>query len=108
MGYAVLETKTNLELQKLIRTSAVNSALIQITDHAEFRMSERDIALTEVYDVLRSGVIQRPWKKNVEHQSIECRMERYVAGRDLIVIVALADEDDDLVVVTVARHGDPE
>lgn len=106
MGYAVLETKTNGELQKLIRKSAEDTSLIVITEHAELRMLQRDIGLTEVYDVLRWGQIERPWHISEEHESVECRMERYVGGRNLIVIVALADEDPDLVVVTAMTDGD--
>ncbi|GAB3487640.1 hypothetical protein GCM10027399_01630 [Curvibacter fontanus] len=37
--------------------------------------------------------------------NLECRMKRYVAGRELAVIVALCDEDPDLVVVTVFSVG---
>lgn len=106
MGYTVLQTKSNSELQKLIRKSAENTSLIVVTEHAEQRMLQRDIGLTEVYDVLRYGSIERPWQINEEHGSVECRMERYVGGRNLIVIVALADEDPDLVVVTTMADGD--
>lgn len=100
MGYAVLATRTNIQLQKLIRTAAQNTDLIVLTDHAEMRLLQRAITMQEIHDVLRGGCIERPFAIDEEHDSIECRMERYVAGRDLVVMVALVDEDPDLLVIT--------
>lgn len=100
MGYALLEQKSNADLQKLIRSRALDTELILLTDHVETRMLERQIGIQEIYDVLRKGCIERPWVADVEHESIECRMERYVGGRHLVVMVALVDEDPDLLVIT--------
>lgn len=100
MGYAVLATRTNIQLQKLIRNAALVTDQILFTDHAEMRLLQRAIAIHEVYDVLLHGCIERPFEICEEHDDIECRMERYVGGRHLVVMVALVDEDPDLLVIT--------
>lgn len=100
MAYAWLATLTNIQHQKLIRERAQSTDCIFLTEHAEERLLQRAIGIEEVYDVLRCGCIERPFTIDVEHDSIECRMERYVAGHHLVVKVALVDEDPDLLVIT--------
>jgi len=46
-------------------------------------------------------LIHRTPEPNMAKGSLECRMEMYVAGRDCAVVVALADENPNLLVVTV-------
>lgn len=64
-------------------------------------MRLRKVSVTEVFECIRNGVIRRPPETSGDGESLECRMERYVAGRDLAVVVALCDEDPDAVLVTV-------
>lgn len=101
MGCAVLAARTNAQLQKHIRALAQDTANIVITGHANARMKKRYIGINEVYDCLRNGMIARPPRINIEHDTLECRMERYVGGRELAVVVSLDDADPDLIVVTV-------
>ncbi len=101
MGYAVIGAKSVPQLQRHIRSVAVNTSAIFITPHAKGRMRKRHVGINEVFECLRTGVINRTPEPNVSKGSLECRMQRYVGGRECAVIVALCDEDPDLIVVTV-------
>lgn len=101
MGYEVFASRSVQQLQRHIRTTAAHSELVVLLPHAKKRMHLRKVTVNEVLDVLRRGVIHRPPEPNLAKGSLECRMERYVAGRDCAVVVALADENPNLLVVTV-------
>ena len=53
-----------------------------------------------VLDVLERGLLLRTPEPNVALGTLECQMSRYCAGRNIGVVVALSDEDPDIVVVT--------
>lgn len=101
MGYSSFIKKSNAQLAKHIRTIAKNTASVFITDHAKIRMRQRKVSSEEVLQCLQLGQILREPEVNHQKGSLECRMERYVAGRNLGVIVALLDENPDAIVVTV-------
>jgi hypothetical protein len=73
-----LACMSNMQLQEHIRRLSKNSACVMLTFHAQERMLERSVSDWEVFECLRSGVIQRP-----------------------VVIVALDEEEPELIVVTV-------
>ena len=100
MGYAICVARTNVQNEKHIRAIAANTLSVYITPHATKRMRLRCIGIAEVFDVLRHGTIVRPPVMNDDKDNLECRMERYVGGRNLAVVVALDDNDPDLIVVT--------
>lgn len=100
MGYETFRRKSNAQLSKHIRTLAKNTISVVITDHAKVRMRQRKVTSQEVYECLQLGQIVREPEGNEDKGSLECLMERYVCGRHLGIIVALCDEDPDLVVVT--------
>ena len=66
--------------------------------------AERLLELME--EVLQRGQLRREPEPNLAYGTLECLMERFCAGRDLGVVVALSDEDPDLVVVTAMVIGD--
>jgi len=101
MGCKILAARSNVQLQGHIRALAADTAHIVITGHASAQMKKRYIGINEVYDCLRNGMIVRPPKINAEFGALECRMERYVGGREIAVVVSLCDEDPNLIVVTV-------
>lgn len=101
MGYDVFGRKSIPQLEKHIRFVARQTACIVILPHAKRRMQTRKVTIHEVYEVLRHGCIHRQPEPNPTKGSLECRMERYVAGRDCAVVVALSDENPNLLVVTV-------
>ena len=101
MGYETFQRKSKAQLAKHIRAVAKNTLSVFITDHAKKRMKERKVSSQEVYECLQMGQIVREPEVNQKKESLECRMERYVSGRQLGVIVALSDEDTDSIVVTI-------
>lgn len=64
-------------------------------------MLERRVSDFEVIECLRQGVIQRPPLIDRKTGDLKCRMESFGSSRNLSVVVALCDEDPDLLVVTV-------
>jgi len=92
---------TNAELQNRIRLLAKDTSKVFFTDHVQSRMLLRRVSDIEVLDCLRTGVIQRPPQLDRETGDLKCRMESFGSNRNLAVMVALSDQDSDLLVVTV-------
>ena len=105
MGYAKFAGKSEAQIAKHIRTVAKDSLRVLFTKHVKARMKERKVGSPEVLDCIRNGTIRRAPEASQDGQSLECRMERYVAGRNLGVLVALCDEDPDIILVTVFWIG---
>lgn len=101
MGYARFEKWSQAQLAKHIRTLAKNTSNVLLTVHVKERMAERDVSNIEIFECLRLGTIRRTPESNDETGSLECRMERQVLKRELACIVALCDENPNLIVVTV-------
>lgn len=75
--------------------------------HAQQQMRIRKITMPVVLDVLRNGVIHREPEINIKTGFHECRMERFCAGRNLGVVVALEEEESSsCIVVTAFIIGD--
>lgn len=89
------------QMERHIRERALNTANVLLTDHARKRMRERRITLAMVYDVLRKGILVREPEPSLRHEALECRMERYVEGRDIGVVVAFEIDATGLPVITV-------
>lgn len=100
MGCKKFVNQTNTHLQTHIRSKAENSANVIVVTHASDQMNERKVSRIEVLECLRKGMISR--KPEVDDKdSLRCRMEHYIAGRNCMAIVALCDEAADLIIVTV-------
>lgn len=56
-------------------------------------------------EVLHKGRLIRTPEPNPAKGSIECRMEKFITGRDLAIVVALGDTDPDLLVITAMESG---
>lgn len=89
------------QIEQLIRATARDAECVVFTHHARVRMRQRQIRRDMVVEVLRVGRLARQPEPNVRFSTLECRMERYLAGRQVGVIVALSDDDPSMVVVTV-------
>jgi hypothetical protein len=89
------------QIQRLIHEIAADSERVAFTHHARIRMRQRQIARGLVLDVLRYGRLSRLPEPNSRFGSLECRMERYSAGRQIAVIAALCDGNPEVLVVTV-------
>lgn len=89
------------QIERLIRERALSTANVLLTDHARKRMRERRVTLAMVYEVLRKGMLVREPEPSLRHETLECRMERYVEGRDIGVVVAFEMDAAGLPVITV-------
>jgi hypothetical protein len=92
------------QLEKLIRQRArTDAAGIVFTSHAKKRMRERNITMDMALDCLRNGVIQHEPETNAKYGTLECLMERYTAGYNIGLIVALSGDNPGLIVITAMR-----
>ena len=89
-----------IEVERLVRRRASLTANVRLTTHVLARMKQRHIAREEIYDVLRQGRLVRPPEPNAAMGSLECRMQRFMAGRELAVVAAISDDDPMVIVVT--------
>lgn len=89
------------QLERHIRASAADSAQVAWTAHAEQRMRQRRINKAMALEVLRCGVLTQPPEPDIVHPGLKCRMERFVAGVQIAVIVYVEHPSPDLTVVTV-------
>lgn len=95
-----VERMSPAQLQRHIHWLARDSASVMFTEHVLSRMKQRRILPVEVLDVLRQGRIARTPEPNVARGSLECRMQRFLAGRELAVVAAVSDAYPGVVVVT--------
>lgn len=89
------------QLTRHIRHLAKDTKTIFITPHAKTQMVKRRINVKLVYDCLQNGRVTRIPEPNLRFDTLECRMERYEAGKNCCVVVALDDDQPDMVCVTV-------
>lgn len=87
--------------QRHIRIQATTAGNIIFTDHALQRMRQRRISRLEAFEILKKGVIRREPEPNLRRGTLECRMEYYVAGRNLALVAAVDAGDPAVIVVTV-------
>jgi len=92
---------SNVQVQAHIRRLASSSERVVFTEHAYERMRLRLVSDLEVLECLRRGVIQRPPQLDKQTGALKCRMEFFGTSRNLAVVVALDDNDPDVIVVTV-------
>lgn len=93
--------KSTAQLQKHIRTLALDSSCVVLTTHAKRRMKERKVLMDEVLSCLKSGTLHRQPEPDMKTGCLICQMAHFLAGRNIAVSVALDDADPALVVVTV-------
>ena len=96
-----MASPSDRQLEKHIKLSAVDSAHVVFTDHARLRMRQRFINDPMVLDVLRNGIMATKPEPDIKQTGLKCRMQRYVAGVQVAVVVYVEYPATDLVVVTV-------
>ncbi|WP_146183279.1 DUF4258 domain-containing protein [Limnohabitans sp. JirII-29] len=94
-------TPSDRQLERHIRQSAKDSTHVIFTTHARKRMRERYINDPMVLEVLRMGSFALPPELNIKHPGLLCRMQRFVAGMQVAVVVYVEYPATDLVIVTV-------
>ncbi len=96
-----MASPSDRQLEKHIKHCAVDSAHVVFTDHARQRMRQRYINDPMVLDVLRNGIMAPKPEPDMKHTGLKCRMQRYVAGVQVAVVVYVEYPATDLVVLTV-------
>jgi Domain of unknown function (DUF4258) len=89
------------QLERLIRGRAAQPMQVRLTVHALARMKLRQVLRDEVLEVLERGrIVGRP-EPNLAHGALECRVQQFLAGREIAVVAAVSDDEPTVVVVTV-------
>jgi hypothetical protein len=88
------------QLETLIRSESMDSSKLFFTHHVRSQMRARNITNACVLSTLQNGNIKRTPEPNSMKGSIECRMEHFCTGHHVAVIVAVSDDDPDLILVT--------
>ena len=100
-----MQHPSNYQLERFIRTSAIETSLVTFTAHARKRMRERHVNNAIVLEVLRRGSFPIPPEPDIKHSGLLCRMQRFVAGQEVAVVVHVNYPENGLVVVTVIDVG---
>lgn len=87
--------------QRHIRIAVSAPERIVFTNHAMEKMRTRRVTRSEAMEVLNKGIIRREPEPNLRRGTLECRLEYYVAGRDLALVAAVDSGNPTVVVVTV-------
>jgi len=96
-----LATPSNRQIEKHIRSSAEDSADITFTHHARQRMRQRYVTDPMVMEVLRLGKLALPPEPDLKYPGLLCRMQRFVAGMQVAVVVYVEYPAPSLTIVTV-------
>jgi len=102
-----LKAPSDRQLELFVQKTARDSAHVVFTKHARQRMRQRHINDPMVLEVLRMGRFALPPEPAMNRVGLMCRMQRYVAGKEVAVVVSVQYPRDDLTVVTVldVRRG---
>lgn len=96
-----MSSPSDRQLERHIRASAQDSANVAWTHHADVQMRKRKLNRTMALEVLRLGVFTQPPEPDIRHTGLKCRLERFVAGAQVAVVVSVDYPAPDLLVITV-------
>lgn len=96
-----MASPSDRQLEKHIKQSARDSAHVVFTTHARQRMRQRYINDPMVLEVLRQGLLFAIPEPDIKHYGVKCRMQRFVAGVQVAVVVYVEYPATDLIVLTV-------
>lgn len=91
---------TREDAEEWIRAAALDSRNVGRTDHALEQMIERDIAMRQVWEVIKGGCVVKDPKWDDEHEDWTCVMYKKTAGRGVYVVIALENKNKMTVVTT--------
>ena len=89
------------QLEKHIRQGAKDSFNVTFTHHARLKMRQRLVNDLMAMEVLRQGNLALPPEPDMKHAGLVCRMQRFVAGMQVAVVVPVEHPAPALTVVTV-------
>lgn len=96
-----MATPSNRQLEKHIRRCAEDSSNVTFTHHARLKMRQRYVNDPMVLEVLRLGNFALPPETDMRRPGQVCRMQRFVAGMQVAVVVYVEYPAPDLTIVTV-------
>lgn len=96
-----MATISDRQLERHIRACAKDSVNVGWTAHAEQRLRVRKLTRAMALEVLRLGVLARSPEPEIAHAGLKCRMERFVAGVQVAVVVYVEHPAPELTVITV-------
>ena len=96
-----LVNPTNHQLERLIRRSAEETSNVAFVKHAWSQMRARHVNQPMVMVVLRMGRMYRQPEPDIRFAGLKCRMEHFVSGMNVAVVVAVEYPQPGLTVVTV-------
>ncbi len=92
---------SNHQLERHSRRSSAESANVAFIKHAWDQMRARHVNQAMVMEVLRMGRMHRPPEPDIRFTGLKCRMEHFVSGMNVAVVVAVEYPEPGLTVVTV-------
>ena len=92
---------SNRQLEWHIRQSSAESANVAFVKHALDQMRARHVNQAMAMEVLRMGRMYRPPEPDIRFTGLKCRMEHFVLGMNVAVVVAVEYPEPGLTVVTV-------
>lgn len=99
-------TLSKRQWESLVRKIAGNSKQIIWTEHAKQQMRARHITMPMALDALSKESIRLEPEPNIRTGDTICRMERYTAGKEIGICVALKSEKvSSMIVVTALIIG---
>jgi len=90
---------------RIIRDAAQDSSRVYITVHAESRMEDRGITLTQVLRVLRTGTIYDGPVDNPLYDNWECGVKGFSAGENIRLRVGIERDDKGIIIITLFKVG---
>lgn len=96
-----MKPPSDRQLERHIQSSAIDTGNIAWTEHADTQMRRRKLNRAMALEVLRRGVLTRPPEPDIRHAGLKCRMERFVAGVQVAVVVSVDYPVPELLVITV-------
>jgi hypothetical protein len=88
------------QLQAYIKKESLDSSKVIFTEHAMVQMRKRKINMSCALEALRKGKINITPEMDFNSGDLKCRMEHYVAGCAVRVVVAISDDVPEVIVVT--------
>ncbi len=92
---------SNHQLERHIRSSAADSSNVAFVKHAWSQMQARHVNRAMVMEVLRMGRMYSQPEPDIRFAGLKCRLEHFVSGMNVAVVVAVEYPEPGLTVVTV-------
>lgn len=96
-----MASPSDRQLERHIHFCAQDSANVAWTAHADVQMRKRKLNRTMALEVLRLGVLTQLPEPDIRHTGMKCRLERFVAGVQVAVVVSVDYPAPNLLVITV-------